>query len=141
MNHTGNLYINGKDAFAEYGASMGDGFLDTLLLPAPLKEFVENKSRLDNGKEILHDNPRVDERDVTLTFFLEGATPEDYRAKYRAFVEQLLKGKISLRVPATGETYRLTYRASSGYAGNRRYTFSKISVKFNESNPADRGNS
>lgn len=49
MNIMNDLTINGKDALIEYGIKMGDGFLDAIDPPYPLKGFIENKSRLENG--------------------------------------------------------------------------------------------
>lgn len=46
------LIINGKDAFQEWGVRMGDNFLDVLNAPVPMKEFIENSSRLEHGKQI-----------------------------------------------------------------------------------------
>lgn len=132
------LIINGKDALTEFGVRMGDNFLDAIFAPIPTKAFIENKSRLKDGKQVIHNDPKVDERDVTLTFNLEGSTPEDYLRKYKKFKEELSKGLIAIEVPVLAETYRLTYQKSTTFAMNIERTFAKISVKFNEPNPADR---
>lgn len=132
------LVINGKDAFTEYGARMGDNFLDAIFAPVPIKAFIENKSRLENGKQVIYNAPKADERDVTLTFNVEGSTPEEYLQKYKRFKEELLKGLITVEVPALAEIYRLTYQKSVTFAMNTERTFSKVSVKFNEPNPANR---
>lgn len=133
------LLINGKDALQVWGVRMGDGFLDAIYSPSPLKEFIANKSRLENGKRVIHGNPKIDERDVTLTFNVEGASQTDYLTKYKAFKTELEKGKVEIRVPELGEEiYRLTYQKSVTFAMNASRTFSKISCKFNESNPSDR---
>ena len=42
------LIINGREALKEWGVRMGDNFLDVLGAPVPLKEFIENKSRMGN---------------------------------------------------------------------------------------------
>ena len=42
------LIINGREALKEWGVRMGDNFLDVLGAPVPLKEFIENKSRLEH---------------------------------------------------------------------------------------------
>ena len=134
------LIINGFDAFLQWGIRMGDGFLDAIFAPEPLKEFIENKSRLNNGKQVVYNNPKIDERDVTLVFTLEGETPDDYLSKYSAFKTELQKGKIEIKVPALGnQVYRLTYLRSASFGLNTPRTFSKISVKFNEPNPSQEG--
>ena len=77
------LIINGREALKEWGVRMGDNFLDVLGAPVPLKEFIENKSRLEHGKQVLMDNPKLDERELTLVFTVEGDSPADYQAKVK----------------------------------------------------------
>lgn len=133
------LIINGFDAYRQWGIRMGDGFLDAIFAPEPMKEFIENKSRLQHGKQVLYNNPKVDERDVTLVFTLEGSSPEDYLVKYSAFKTELQKGKVEIKVPVLGDqVYRFTYLRSASFGLNIPRTFSKISIKFNEPNPANR---
>lgn len=132
------IIINGKNALSEFGIRMGDDFLNTLLTPVSMKDFIENKSRLEHGKQVLYHNPRVDERDLTLTFYLEGDSPEDHMSKYKAFLEELLKGQVVISVPVLGETYKLTYQKAASFGLNTTRTFSKIAVKFNEPNPNDK---
>lgn len=133
------LIINGRDALVEFGVRMGDGFIDAIDEPVPIKDFIENKSRLQNGKQVIHSNPKVDERDITLVFNLEGTTQDDYALKKNKFKAELQKGLVVISVPAIGETYRLTYRKSVVFSVNTDRTFSKISIKFNEPNPNLRG--
>lgn len=133
------LIINGFDAFRQWGIRMGDGFLDAIFAPEPMKEFIENKSRLQNGKQVLYDNPKVDERDVTLVFTLEGNSPNDYLTKYSAFKAEIQKGKVEIKVPVLGDqVYRFTYLRSVSFGLNISRTFSKISIKFNEPDPTNR---
>ena len=47
---------------------MGGGFLMLLGHPASMKDFIENKSRLEHGKQVIINNPKVDEREITLSF-------------------------------------------------------------------------
>ena len=65
------------DAYAEYGIRMGDGFLDTLLAPREMKDYITNESRMNHGREItLKDTnapfmgERFNFREITLTFVL-----------------------------------------------------------------------
>jgi hypothetical protein len=62
------LLINGENAYTTWGVRMGDGFLDVLGASSPMKEFIENKSRLEHGKRVIINNPKVDEREITLSF-------------------------------------------------------------------------
>lgn len=133
------LLINGKDTFTTWGVRMGDDFISQIYAPVPMKEFIENKSRLEDGKQVLYDNPKVDERDVTLAFTLQGNSSSDYASKYKSFINELKKGKVEIQVPALGpEIYRLTYQKSVSYGLSMDRSFSKISIKMNEPNPNNR---
>lgn len=44
------LFINGKDAYVEWGISMDNTSLSALMTPAPNKAFIESESRLEHGK-------------------------------------------------------------------------------------------
>lgn len=140
------LLINGSDAYAKYGVRPGEGFIDALFAPAPLKEFIENRSRLQDGVRVMVANPKLDARDLTLTFTLESTsvpTKEkptgNYRENYNAFISELMKGSVSLKMPALGQdTYHLIYQKSTSFAMNMARTASKISVKFLEPDPTYR---
>ncbi|OAV66637.1 hypothetical protein Barb6XT_01843 [Bacteroidales bacterium Barb6XT] len=136
---SGDLLINFQDAFDVFGVNMGEVFLSDISAPPPLKDFVENKSRLNNGKEVIFNDPKVDERAVTLTFVIMGRDTATFMANKRAFEAELLKGLVEINVPALGsEVYRLTYISSAAFAMNTGRTVCKLSVKFNESNPSYR---
>lgn len=134
------LIINGREALKEWGVRMGDNFLDVLGAPVPLKEFIENKSRLEHGKQVLMDNPKLDERELTLVFTVEGDSPADYQAKKTDFYEELYKGKIDIQIPEnSSDIYHLLYLGKSvSYAQSLDRTFGKISAKFCEYNPSNR---
>ncbi|NDV83643.1 hypothetical protein [Bacteroides sp. 51] len=132
------MKINGTDA-RTLGIRMGDGFLNALTAPAPMKEFIENTSRLEHGKRVLYDKPRLADREVTLTFTLFGNTEVDFMQKLKSFEAILYVGFVELYVEATKQTYRLTYERSQTYAQNQNRTACNITVKFNEPNPANRG--
>ena len=134
------LYINGKDAFNEWGVRMGDGFLDTIDGLNEMKSFVTNESRLEHGKRVVVKNPRVASREITLSFTITGKTKSDYRTKRNAFQEELEKGKVRINVPELGEqVYKLVFTGKSisyGLSGDR--CFGHLSGKFIEPNPKDR---
>lgn len=132
------LLINNKDAYATWGVRMGDGFLDAIGASASMKEFIENKSRLEHGKRVIVSNPKLDEREITLSFTIEGNSPTDYQTKKKAFFDELYKGSVDIQVPAnSSEIYHLIYLGKSiTYAQSLDRTFGKCSMKFCEPNPA-----
>ena len=134
------LLINTQAAYTTWGVRMGEGFLDVLGASSPMKEFIENKSRLEHGKRVIINDPKIDEREITLSFTIEGNSQSDYQAKKKAFFEELYKGVVDIQVPAnSNEIYHLIYLGKSvAYAQSLDQTFGKISAKFNEPNPANR---
>lgn len=137
---TGDLIINGKDAFSTWGVRMGDGFLDAIDGFNQMKDYIENESRLEHGKRVITDNAKVDSREITLQFTIEGSSESDYRTKKKAFQTELEKGAVNIKVPVLGnEVYKLVYLGKSvSYGLSLDRCFGKISSKFEEPNPMDR---
>jgi len=137
---TGDLLINGKDAFSTWGVRMGDGFLDAIDGFNEMKDYIENESRLEHGKRVITDNAKVDSREITLQFTIEGSSESDYRAKKKAFQTELEKGAVNIKIPALGdEIYKLIYLGKSiSYGMSSDRCFAKVSSKFCEPNPMDR---
>ena len=135
------LLINGKDALSEWGVRMGAGFLDALGCPVPTKPLIENKSRLEHGKRVIIDGVKVDERDLTLPFTIQGRSKADYQSKKKAFLSELYKGAVSISVPDnSSDVYKLTYTGKNvTYGQCKNRMFGKMSAKFNEPDPTDRG--
>lgn len=137
---TGDLFINGKDAFSTWGVRMGDSFLDAIDGFNEMKDYIENGSRLEHGKRVITDNAKVDSREITLQFTIEGSSESDYRIKKKAFQAELEKGAVNIKVSVLGnEIYKLIYLGKSvSYGLSLDRCFGKISSKFEEPNPMDR---
>ena len=137
---TGELFINGKDAWTTWGVNMGDGFLDALDAPLEMKEYIEDESRLEDGKRIITDNPKIASREVTLGFTIAGISESDYRTKKKAFQSELQKGEFTINVPVLGaEVYKMVYTGKSvSYGMNIARTFGHFTMKATEPNPSDR---
>lgn len=139
------ITINGTP-LSELGVTLLAGAYAALLTPTTLKDFVENNDPLKDGTDVVVPGDsgnydlsvsRVEERDVTLTFLIEGAGSETFLANYAVFIAQLYKGWVVLRVPALNATYRLLYSNSTRF-DNYRLNACKIAVKFREPNPNNR---
>ena len=137
---TGDLFINGMDAWVMWGVSMGDGFLDTIDGFNEMKDYIENESRLEHGKRVITDNAKVASREITLQFTIEGSSKSDYRAKKKAFQTELEKGMVTIKIPLLGsEVYKLVYLGKSiSYGLSLDRCFGKVSSRFEEPNPMDR---
>lgn len=124
------------------GVSLIRGGYAALLTPASLKDFVENDDPLKDGTEVITEIDEesvavIKERDVTLTFFIEGNSRANFLSNYSSFVNLLQKGLIKLYVPDLGQTFHLIYSSATQY-DNFLLTACKMAVKFREPNPADR---
>lgn len=128
-----------RDAFGLFGVTAGPGFADALCAPSSLKDFASNSSRLEDGKHVIVHNPKMDSREITLTFQIKGKNVQDFREKKANFAAKLQKGSFIIRVPSLGsEIYKLVYTKGVSYAQSITGTFCKMSCKFIEPNPADR---
>ena len=139
-NMTGELLINNQDAWTTWGVNMGEGFLDALDAPLPLKEFPEDESRLENGIKVDTSNPKVSSREIVLGFTITGKSENDYRNKKAAFMSELQKGVFTVKVPAlNNEAYKLVYTGRSiSYGISKSRDFGHFTMKCTEPNPADR---
>jgi len=141
------LLINENDALATYGVRMGKGFIDALLAFPPMKENIESKSRLNNGKKVIIDKQRNDSRDLTLSFTIQGdgtTLPEVQTSlvtRKAAFRTELEKGKVCIKVPALGsEIYRLVYTGKSvTHSMSLNRVICTLTCKFEEPDPSNRG--
>lgn len=136
----GKCWINKKDAHAFWGVILSDSATNALRTPAPMKEYVENKSRLEHGKRVIHgsDTARVDERDLTLVIYIRASSQEQFDERFDSFVEELQKGRIEIEIAdRPGIIYRCDYNSASQFSQfNGR--LGKLTLKVNEPNPKDR---
>ena len=96
----GQLYINGKDAYTAYGIIMSETALSTLMTPAPSKDYINNSSRLVDGKRVFKGNVKMDEREMTLSFNMIAKDKDTFLTNYAKFCEEVLaKGEIVLHQP------------------------------------------
>lgn len=137
---TGELFINSKDAWTTWGVNMDDGFLDALDAPLQMKDYIENESRLEHGKRMITNSPKVASRDITLGFTITGINETDYRSKKKAFETELQKGAFTLNVPKLStDVFNLVYAGKSvSYGLSLNRCFGHFSMKVTEPNPMDR---
>jgi len=136
---TSDLLINGSDAYETYGIKMGDDFIDNINAFPTMKAYVENTSRLEHGKRVVISNPKVSDAQVSLIFLLEGSTHTDFLTKKAAFLAELAKGYITIKVPKDSDNvYHLVYKKGISYAQEPLGTFCKVACTFDEPNPNNR---
>lgn len=134
------LLINGINAYTQWGVRMGDGFMDALWELAPMKEYITNESTLEDGVQYQQTNPKVNERNVSLAFTIEGSSKADFLEKKKAFQAVLYGGDVAICVPSDSDNvYHLKYKSGVSYAQNLLRTFCKLAAKFTEPKPTNAG--
>ena len=134
----GECYINNKDAYTEWGIIFGETSFTALLTPAPLKNYIVNKSGANHGVQIVDTPPVVDERNLQLTFGIKANNLSDFLVKYGSFVTELESGTIDLRTKYQPTViYHLRYLSCQQF---QQYNgrLGKFVIKFVEPNPKNR---
>lgn len=135
-----NITINGVDAYSKYGILLSDGGFSALRKPAPNKDFIECKSRLQHGKRIIAKNPRKDERTLQLPITMVAKDEDEFVKKYDAFVSEVLDGGY-LEISTTSQP-NVVYRCI--YDDVQQYTefigeMANFILSLTEPNPNNRG--
>ncbi|MGJ0787399.1 hypothetical protein [Bacteroides faecis] len=134
----GELFINNKDSYDNWGISMDTSSLSALMTPAPNKEFIENKSRLEHGKRVIAATPKVDERSLTLTINLTAKNEDEFFEKYDSFCQELATGVLNIRSKYQPNiVYRTIYLSCNQFTQFMR-GIAHFSLKIVEPNPMDR---
>lgn len=134
----GEFYINDKDAYTTWGISMDTSSLSALMTPPPMKEFIENKSRLENGKRVITSDSKIDERNITLTFNLTAKSEDQFFVRYNSFCEELATGVLHIRSKyQPNVVYKTIYLSCNQFTQFMR-GIASFSLKLVEPNPVDR---
>ncbi len=134
----GELKINDKDAYMEWGISLEKSSLSALMTPPPLKAFIENKSRLDDGKQIVNHEPKWDERTLTFVLNLTARDEKQFFARYAGFCQELKKGYLTIETSyQPGVVYHTLYQSCNQFTQFMR-GIAKFTLKLCEPNPAIR---
>jgi hypothetical protein len=138
MNHENETYINGIDIWITYNARLIHDSFVNLLLPENRKEYVENNERNQPGKQIFVSNPQPSDKEVQLSFLIEGNDKPDFLEKYRQLVSLLENGMIELKAIPVQMVYKLTMDSTMSLDIFGNDNSGILVVKFNEPNPKDR---
>ena len=123
------LYIDGLNAFGEWGVYVTeDGYRELLGMP-PLKEPQKNDWWEDDGEEVDLSAPRLDTREVTIKVACAGGD-------FDGFVSALNKGALhTVRSKALGRSWSLRYTRQSALDYCDGLTVA--SLRFSEDSPLD----
>ena len=125
---TGNLLIDGVDAFTQYGAYLSDGQLATLLELPKLKTPTSTEWADQDGMEYDLTAPLLDSRTLSLKFHIR--TPEGFYS----LIEALQAGAYhTFYVSSIGQTY--TLRLTQTQSLNATDNLITASLTFSEDTP------
>ena len=135
----GELYINGKDAYNEWGVSFEDGALASLMTPSSMKECISNESRLEHGTRRVNLLRKMQERDLTLPFHLVAKNRAMYLTRYESFVTEIT-GQEYVRIKTC---YQPTVVYKCIYSSCTQFSqfidgLAKFTLKLIEPDPSDR---
>lgn len=142
----GILTINGKDAYTTWGITLADGSLSALMTPAPLKPHISNKSRAEDGRQVLGigpqsrlaHRPRIDDRTITLVLNISAPSEEAFLQRYASFCEVLHAGILDIRTKYQPNlVYHLIYESCQQF---RAFALGigSFTLRLSEYNPASR---
>ena len=129
------------DAFLQWGVSFSENGLSSLSAPAPNKKNVENKSRLQNGKQIIK-NPsyvKKDERALNIEMHITAPSKEAFWQRYDGFCTDVLDyGFIEIvngHIPT--KVFRMEYNSCSQYSEYMQQ-LAKFTLRLTEPDPTNR---
>ena len=133
------MFINGFDAYNAWGVSMDSSALSQIMTPAPLKEQIENRSALENGKRVFRSGRKLDERTVTVTFNISAVNESQFLDRYGRFCSDVLAiGVLDITTKyQPGVVYKFDYLSCQSFS-EFRLGVGKFVLRMSEANPADR---
>lgn len=129
-----------RDLYETYGVTLTRGWREALLKPAAVKDYSKNDSRLEDGIRIIakKEYAKKKERDIQLSFLLEGESETQYLANYEKFLNDIAySGMIYLKVPVMNKVFKLVYTDCQKF-GDFGLEKGNFTLKLTEPNPADR---
>jgi hypothetical protein len=128
----------------DFGVSLSDGAISTLLAPPALKERISNTSRLEKGRRVDIEAPvYFDSREITLEMHMIAPDFPTLLAQYRSFIDELTYSPqgVQLRfyglygiTVSTRLQFNLQFLSCTPFAVYGG-TLAKFAVRFIERNP------
>ena len=113
----GELIINGYDAYDRWGMSMDNTSLSQLMSPAPSKDMIVNRSRLEDGVRRVRTGRKYDERTIKLGLHIVAESDGAFRTLFNKFKSEVLDaGRLDIRVSYVPNTvFRCDYLSCSSF--------------------------
>ena len=135
----GELFINQRDAYMEYGISMEQTALSALMSPPPMKSAIESRYRTIHGKKVVNNNPRYDARDLTLAIHITARNKEQFFQRYNKFCQNVLaRGELQISTKyQPNVVYKCLYVSCQQFS-EFMARYAVFSLKLTEPDPSDR---
>lgn len=134
----GDLTINGKDAYTEWGVSLSQTALTSLMTPPEMKDYIKTTARTEHGSRLIADNAAVAERTVSLDMHMTAEDEEHFIDQYTRFCRVLAEGRLVLQTRWQPDVvYRTFFQSCSQYSQLIR-GLAKFSLKVIEPDPTNR---
>lgn len=135
----GELFINGVDAYTQWGVSLSDTALSALMTPSANKAYITNKSRLEHGKRVIVNDTKVDERSITINIHLTASNEQEFFNRYNKFCQEVLaQGVVDIKTKYQSDVvYHMIYESCTQFSQFMR-GIGKFTLKLLEPNPNNR---
>lgn len=137
----GQLFINNIDVYEEYGISMDNNALSTLMTPPSKKGWITNEVRDEDGVRYVGGtySPKKQSRDISITFNLSASSEEEFFSRYNSFCQDILEeGVLNIRTSfQPNVVYRCIYESCTQFTQFRR-CMAFFNLKLIEPNPSNR---
>lgn len=136
----GELFINGKDAFLTFGASLAYGALETLQTPPPLKAPIENKGRGAHGKQVLYPQGGLkhDERIFTLELVVQASSSALLSQYINALRGEFSGALARISTKQSADVYKCVLLSFTNFSISPSGKVAKVALSLNEPNPQNR---
>ena len=136
----GSLSDGWVDAYLQWGMSFSEPALSALMTPAPNKSPIENKSRTRNGKSIIRNGAKKDERDLSLEMHITAPNRTEFWNRYHRFCSEVLDyGYVEVKnAHVPNLVFRLTYNSCTQFSEFSQQ-MAKFVLRMNEPDPNNRG--
>lgn len=140
-NKKGIAYIDDKDIYVYYGASLIGSSFENLICRPERKEGAENDLISHPGVQVFGDTPQPMAMEVELTFLIEGRSLDDYLKKYDSLQDAIDNntgdGNFQLRITPLRTAFNLRRKSYTPLDTLTENT-GKLIVTCRELNPANR---
>lgn len=135
------LYINGKDAYKEWGITLvNSSSLSALMTPPAKKERTSNNSKLENGQRYIS-TANLKQREISLALQFSAVSETEFLRRYKSFCKLLADSEmIEIYTSFDTETLYKFYYDSCTQFTQYYLGIAKFTLKLIEPDPTDRTN-